>query len=523
MATRTARKHARSRPPDVVQKPRGTFHPRVQKVGPEHFGIVVVDCAKARSKWMLADFYGNVLVAPTVVEHNRPAFTDAVATIRDAARRHDLKDLLVAVERTGRYHHAPKRAFTAAGFEVRVVHPFATKQFRQPADPSNKTDDTDLAALHRATVSGFALLDPVPDESWKTLQLLERHRRDLVFKSTALSCQIREHRDAAFPGFAACFDKLWDSACAWHLVRHFASPAELLAAGPTALAHSLDKADVGYQMRTIHKVIEWARQATAPDVAATHHCRIALALYDDRAQKAREIQALERDLAGLLARTPYLLLLAIPGINVVSAADFAGEMGPIANYANHRAITGRAGLCPSRYQSDRVDKTDGPLRKRCNRRLRAAILQIADNLVTCNHHFGALAHDWRNQGKGPKDIRVRVAARFCRIAFQLVAGRQAFRHPAAQARHYVLEKLMAFHREQETATQVFLRDLQAAVEQLPRDQYRAEAKPLHEELERIQAGGRRGPQILGDILPIVLARLGLGGVESTESGEKDLA
>jgi hypothetical protein len=30
------------------------------------------------------------------------------------------------------------------------------------------------------------------------------------------------------------------------------------------------------------------------------------------------------------------------------------------------------------------------------------------------------------------------------------------------------------------------------------------------------------PQVLGDILPIVLARLGIGGVESTGSGEKDL-
>jgi hypothetical protein len=47
--SRTRRRPARRRP-DAVQKPRGTFHPRVQQVGPEHFGIVAVDCAKARSK-----------------------------------------------------------------------------------------------------------------------------------------------------------------------------------------------------------------------------------------------------------------------------------------------------------------------------------------------------------------------------------------------------------------------------------------------------------------------------------------
>jgi hypothetical protein len=40
----------------LVQKPRGTFTPRVQAVGPEHFGIVSIDCAKARSKFCLCDF-----------------------------------------------------------------------------------------------------------------------------------------------------------------------------------------------------------------------------------------------------------------------------------------------------------------------------------------------------------------------------------------------------------------------------------------------------------------------------------
>jgi len=106
-----------------------------------------------------------------------------------------------------------------------------------------------------------------------------------------------------------------------------------------------------------------------------------------------------------------------PGINVVSAADFAGEMGPIEHYANPRAITGRSGLRPSRYQSDQVDKANGPLVRHCNRSLRAAILCIADNLILCNHHFQHLARQWAQRGKNPRDIRVRVAQRFCRIAF----------------------------------------------------------------------------------------------------------
>jgi transposase len=94
--------------------------------------------------------------------------------------------------------------------------------------------------------------------------------------------------------------------------------------------------------------------------------------------------------------------------------------------------------------------------------------------------------------------------RFCRIAFQIVAGRQVFHHPCIQGRHYILDKLSAFHREHGTGMTELLRDLQAATAQIPAREHAVEARPLAEELQRIQEGHRRGPQPLGDILPVVL-------------------
>jgi hypothetical protein len=62
-----------------------------------------------------------------------------------------------------------------------------------------------------------------------------------------------------------------------------------------------------------------------------------------------------------------------------------------------------------------------------------------------------------------------------------------------------------------------LADLQAAIAHLPHSAYEVEARPLLEQLQKIQAT-RRGPQLLGDILPIVLARLGSAQLQSTEPG-----
>src|SRR5256886_15700785 len=103
-STSTRRRPARRRPAATTGKPGGVLHPRVQLVGPEHFGIVCFDCAKARSKFLLADFYGRVLIPPTTVAHNRPDLDAAIAQVQQAFTTHKLLDGLVAIERTGRYH-----------------------------------------------------------------------------------------------------------------------------------------------------------------------------------------------------------------------------------------------------------------------------------------------------------------------------------------------------------------------------------------------------------------------------------
>ena len=522
MASKHAAKKSKSQAPKFLQKPSGVIHPRVQKVGPERFGIVCVDCHKLSSKWMLADFYGNVLVPPTVVAHNRVELEDAVAQVRLALTKHGILDCIVAVERTGRYHHAVKNVFAKAGFDTRMVHPYATKQFRQPADPDQKSDDTDLAAMRCAAVNGFALIETKLSEDWRQLQLCIRHRRDLVRKASALACQIREHLDAVLPGYAACFDKLWDSNIAFRLVRQFGTAQALLEQGVAGLSLYLRQHQVRYQERSLDTVVAWAKTAAAADVGADLHRQIALAYEDDRQQKNQQIIALERAIAQRLAQTPYVLLMSFPGINVVSAADFAGEMGPIENYATARAITGRAGLFPSRHQSGGVDRADGPLVRRANRALRAVILGIAANLICCNFHFRALAGQWKLAGKDPRHTHVKVGSRFCRIAYQIVAGRQVFRHPSLRERGYILDKLLAFHIAHQTPWPETLRDLHNALDQIPPSEYAAEAKPLADRILATRKRGKTGPQPLSEILAVVLARLGGGMLPSTPSGEKDL-
>ena len=181
----------------------------------------------------------------------------------------------------------------------------------------------------------------------------------------------------------------------------------------------------------------------------------------------RQIVALERQLASDVVQTPYVRLMAIPGINVVSAADLAAEMGPISAYANANAITGRAGLFPSRYQSDQTDNNRGPLIRQANRRLRCVLMRVADNLAChCAYYRGQAEVD-KARGVDKRASRVKIAKRFSRLALACVAGDEPMRHPCFQKPDSILEKLRLFHYEHETSVDQLLDDLKTTVEQLP--------------------------------------------------------
>jgi transposase len=202
-------------------------------------------------------------------------------------------------------------------------------------------------------------------------------------------------------------------------------------------------------------------------------------------------------------QTPYVRLLAIPGINVASAAELAGEMGPISRYANANAITGRSGLYPSRHQSDQVDQ-QGPLVRSANRRLRCALMRIADNLVCHCNYYRAQADLDTARGIDARAIRVKVAKKFSRLAYACVAGDEPLRHPCFQQPDSILEKLRAFHQMRQTPVIRVLADLKVAIGQLTTATQLHEAKVVTVVLEK-QAARRRGPTEIGALLPAVLA------------------
>jgi len=335
-----------------------------------------------------------------------------------------------------------------------------------------------------------------------------------------MSCQIREHVHLTLPGFSTLFDHLFDHKSAMAIARRCASPAVALELGSAGLGQHLRENMVRCQQRTIDKVLAWASQAAGDTVqdGPLHHA-IWTDLEELYQRFRRRIRVHERELAGDLAQTPYVRLLAISGINVVSAAELAGEMGPITRYANANAITGRCGLYPSRHQSDQTDNDRGPIIRQANRRIRCALMRIADNLVCHCAYYRGLADVDRARKMDERAIRVKIAKKFSRLAFACVAGDEPMRHPAMQQPDSIIEKLRKFHQVHQTPIDQVLADLKTTVAQLPYNTRNREAELVAGVL-RQHTARRRGSVAIGALLPAVLARLEIRTTEDNENRDR---
>ncbi|TWT83794.1 hypothetical protein CA13_52650 [Planctomycetes bacterium CA13] len=208
--------------------------------------------------------------------------------------------------------------------------------------------------------------------------------------------------------------------------------------------------------------------------------------------------------------TPFPFSLSLPLFFV--PLFFVGEAVPIEHYASARAINGRAGLYPSRYQSDEVDNPDGKLVRQANRRLRSAAMLVAENLIKCHPYYRGLSNTWKQRRVDPRDRRCRIANRAMRMVYQIVGGRQLWRGKGVD-REYLLSKLQIFHQKHQIQVSQSVAELNEAFGWLPKSCYAEEARPLAE-LARKKG---RGPTALGDFLVPLLARLGVSDPEAVES------
>jgi transposase len=318
-------------------------------------------------------------------------------------------------------------------------------------------------------------------------QLVNRAREDAVDRRTRLKHQSQERLHAFMPGYAGLFEHFWDTPAALAIAELYGSAKRLLAADVESIRERLRAKGMRMMRPTINRVRAWAADAPSPDPGGALNRRIwrdNLRLVE---HLTRDITRYERQLTGYLVQTPFVLLLSIPGVNVVSASGYGSEAGPITNYIKPSHLNGRAGLFPSRYQSDETDCADGPMVGGRNARLRDAVMEITMNLIQHNDYFQGWSELRKKRGWSTKKIHVAMANRFNRIAYWMVAGQMLFDHPCLKKRHPVLKKVAVFSLAHGIKPETTMSLVAKVTRQLPSDAVAGELSALEDGLANLQS------------------------------------
>lgn len=146
----------------------------------------------------------------------------------------------------------------------------------------------------------------------------------------------------------------------------------------------------------------------------------------DRYRRLRDdIDAIDGEVAALLADTDGQILTTLPGVAAVRAAAFAAHSLPIERFPDAEHLYSATGLAPALYQSATLSRR-GRISRQGLAEHRDALMSIAWGLSQFSPSFIERDAELRARGMAPIQARVALARHACRLAYRLLRTQQPF-------------------------------------------------------------------------------------------------
>jgi transposase len=360
------------------------FMTRVRGLDPQRCLAIPVDVGKAIAVALVADHYGEIIVAPFEFALTETGFAVLSAAITRAQHERDALVVRVGVEAAGHYHRTLVARLRAAGLEVVELNPRAVKDARgQQLLRTLKNDARDCGAMAELLIRD--LPDPDRVRRLGVEGVLRFVRRRGVHMTRPKAEQIVQAAQVAL--------RLPST--------ERRAPLGVLAADWT-LFEALDQ--------QIH------------DATTT--------------------------LAALLPKTPAGVLLGIPGVGILTASSYGAAIGDPNRYRDAAAACRASGLVPISYESAGRARPRTGISREGSVELRRAIVDLGRGIGLHHPDFITYRRQLIARGKPPLVALIAVGHRAHRLAFAMLRSQRPFdadrwtravaghRHPAdEQARH----------------------------------------------------------------------------------------
>jgi transposase len=387
--------------------------------------VVGVDIAKAVQWARFVDYRGLEIGKALRFQNDKAGFENILASINANCNLRGMNDVIVGLEPTGHYWKTLANYLMLHGITVVMVNPYHTKQAKELDDNSpTKNDKKDALTIAKLVRDGRYYETYMPQDVYGELRVLSTARISLMKRRNALQNTITAVLDEYFPEIVTVFKKPLTGKASLQILKSCPFPALILKMSVDEIVDELKKAvkkTVG--RKKAQQLINAARNSIGVRYGITSaKLKIGL-MVEELELLTNQLGRLEVEMKKALMDTGFAaIILSVPGIGVVTAASFLGEIGDPMRFENPRQINRMAGYNLVEDSSGK-NKSGTVISKRGRKNLRSVLYQMAFTMVAVNEEMKELYAYLKTRPNNPlkkKQALIVIAKKIITVIYKLV-------------------------------------------------------------------------------------------------------
>jgi len=387
--------------------------------------IVGVDIAKSLQWARFTDYRGLELGKAIKFKNNKEGFERILASIETTCKLKKLDKIVLGMEPTGHYWKPFANYLQLNGITVVMINPYHTKRAKELDDNSpTKSDKKDALIIARLVRDGRYYQVYMPRDEYAELRVLSNSRISLMRRHNALKNTITTVMDEYFPEIVNVFKHPLKGKASLQIMKSCPFPSLILELGVDGVLREIKKAvkkTVG--RKKAQELVEAAQTSIGVNYGITAS-KLKLGLMIEELELlTKQLEQIENAMEMALAKTGLKeLMLSIPGVGVVTAASFLGEIGNPLRFEHPRQISKMAGYNLVEDSSGK-NKSGTSISKRGRKNLRSILYQMARTMVAQNSEMKELYRYLKTRSNNPlksKQALVVISKKIVSIIYNLV-------------------------------------------------------------------------------------------------------
>lgn len=382
--------------------------------------ILSFDIAKGKSVYCLIDELKNIIIDPTLIEHNKKDFDNLFRLIKD------YPNLIVLMESTSIYHLPVENYFRSKDINTIVMNPKLVKQFKDTLNKS-KTDKLDcfkIARCYLGTIDSFY----DKNDEYFMYNPLARQYWSLIEGQTRLKNRYRQLIEIVFPEFHLIFDDLY-SDLALNFIHDFPHPSLFINRRSDFLMNYLkEKNGTTQAFRFKNKVLkmkELASNSLCFVSSDSLHVQNLVQTIEMIQYHKHEINKIKHQLINEMKNKKlFEIINSIPGFGEFYTALFLAEVGDITRFDNKYQFISFIGIDSVTSQSG-VAAYHGPISKTGCKFGRTILFNVVTALLQSSARLNKTNPIYlffrKKQSEGKHHYKCIIACenKLCRIIYKL--------------------------------------------------------------------------------------------------------